>query len=483
VLVWTDLLPRRRVGAAGFAAHVSTCSCFKGLCSFLVQYTDITLFFAKETRLLPPTHDLIHMSGIRVLICGAGIAGPALAWFLAKTGAHVTILEKSPVILAQGQNIDINGSAVSIIKKMGLLEELRRLNTTEKGAQFVDPQGRPFAYFPVKPNSRSSFTAEFEILRGDLSCIFYEATKNHPNIKYVFGTTIQEVLSNDDDSVKVLLSNGETQESDLLVAADGQWSKVRKQCFPQEYVHVRDMGMYIVYFTIPRLPEDNDWWNVYFSTHSTVVSTRPDPHGTTRAFFTHMPCNDVQEKAWREASREDRQAQEDLVRREFAGIGWQTPRLLDAMSQTIDFYFQALQRIKMTRWSNSRVVCLGDAAYAPTPLTGAGTSLAIIGAYVLAGELSKLDKDEHPSKALKAYEDAFRPFVEKTQEIPSFVPAIAHPASAWKRRIFHLVISIFAKVVATPWLMKFLDRDNHDEDFPLPQYPAFTDEGSKAAPT
>jgi 2-polyprenyl-6-methoxyphenol hydroxylase-like FAD-dependent oxidoreductase len=420
---------------------------------------------------------------MRVLISGAGIAGPAFAWFLAKTGARITVLEKSFASLAQGQNIDISGSAITVIKKMGLLEEIRRFNTTEKGTYFVDPKGRPFAHFPVKPNSSASPTSEFEILRGDLASVLYEATKDHPNIKYVFGTTIKEVVSNDDNSVKVSLSNGEVQESELLVAADGQWSKVRKQCFLPEDVGVVDKGMYAVYFTIPRLPDDNDWWKIYLAGQSRIVSVRPDPHGTTRALFSRMPCNDAQKKAWQEASRGDRQTQEDLLRQEFADAGWQSQRLLDAMGPATDFYFQAVQQIRMTKWSNSRVVCLGDAAYAPTPLTGAGASLALIGAYVLAGELSKLDKGVHPSEALKAYETVFRPFVEETQAIPFFVPAIAHPETAWKRWLVHFFVSSLAKIVATPWLFKQFDRNNHDEDFPLPRYPIFDQEGPKVAST
>ena len=415
---------------------------------------------------------------MRALISGAGIAGPLLAWFLAKAGSRITIVEKSHSLLSHGQNVDIQGSARTVIKKMGLIDQIRRFNTTEKGTQFIDSKGRRFAPFPVKEGSSASFTSEFEILRGDLAAVLYEATKDHPNVNYLFGTTIKEVVSNDDDTVKVDLSNGEVQEFDLLVAADGQWSKVRKQCFPPEYVNVVDLGMYVVYWTIPRLLSDNDWWNVYQALESRIITLRPDPHGTIRAMFTHMPCNDAQKKAWLEASKSDRQTQEELLRKEFADAGWQAQRLLDAMDQAPDFYFQAIQQIKMSKWSNSRVVCLGDAAYAPTPLTGMGTSLAITGAYVLAGELSKLDDGEHPSKALEAYESTFRPFVEETQKIPFFVPAIAHPETASKRWLFQAFVWALSKVVAIPWLMNRFDQSN-DDDFPLPQYPSFDDEGSK----
>lgn len=409
---------------------------------------------------------------MRVLVSGAGIAGPALAWFLAKIGARITVVEKANSLLPHGQNIDIVGSGVTAIKKMGLMDEFRKYHTKEKGTQLIDPQGRPFAPFPIKEGSTVSFTSEFEILRGDLAKVFYEATKDHPNVTYMFDTTIKKVISNDDDSVKVELSNGNVHESDLLVAADGQWSKVRKQCFPPEDLTVVDKNMYVVYYTIPRLPIDNYWWNVYGALRSRVISLRPDPHGTIRAMFMLMPCNASQKKAWQEASRSDRKTQAELLRREFADAGWQAERLLDAMDQAPDFYFQAIQQIKMVKWSKSRVVCLGDAAYAPTPLTGQGTTLAITGAYILAGELSKLGEDEHPSKALEGFESTFRPHVEQVQSIPSLLPGIAFPETAWKRWLLQTCISVLSKVVAFPWFANRIGQtpEQNDDGFPLPQY-------------
>ena len=411
---------------------------------------------------------------MRVLISGAGIAGPALAWGLAKAGTRVTVIEKSDAILPYGQNIDLKGSAVTVAEKMGLLYRIKQSHTTEQGTKLIDPNGRPFAIFPViKGGSAGNFTSEFEILRGDLAAIFHDATKDHPNIEYLLGTTIKEVVSKDPKTVKVEFNkngNGEAQEFDLLVAADGQWSKVRKQCFPPESVKVVDMGMYVAYWTVPRLPSDNDWSNIYHALGSKIIILRPDPHGTIRAMFTFMPRNDAQKKAWLAASKSDRQTQEEHLRREFADAGWQAQRLLDAMGQAPDFYFQAVQQIKMTSWSQSRVVCLGDAAYAPTVLTGMGTSLAITGAYILAAELSKLDDGEHPSKALEAYESTFRPFVEQVQKIPSFVPAVVHPETAGGRWLLQACLSAFSKIVKMPWVAQ---KQSADDGFPLPKYPHF----------
>lgn len=195
--------------------------------------------------------------------------------------------------------------------------------------------------------------------------------------------------------------------------------------------------------------------------------------------FTKMPCNAAEKRAWQEASRGDRKTQQDLLRREFGDLGWQTPRLLNAMSQAPDFYFQALQQIKMARWSSGRIVLAGDSAWCPTPLTGMGASLAINGAYVLAGELSKLEEGEHPRKAFEEYDRVFRPWVEEQQKIYSVFPGCVHPETAFQRRLLVAALWTLGKVVERAvWIVKafgFEAQEEGTEDFKLPQYPKFED--------
>ena len=407
---------------------------------------------------------------MNVLISGAGIAGPTLALFLAKTGARITIVEKSASLQPHGQSVDITGSARAVIKKMGIMDEVRRFHTTEAGTQFVDAQGRPFARFPVNKGSSATMTSEFEILRGDLALVLYEATRRHPNIEYKFSTTVQRIISNDADAVSVELSTGETLAFDLLVAADGQWSKIRKHAFPPSSVQAVDKNMYAVYFTIPRAPSDTPWWTIHVARSSRILALRPDPHNTTRALLTKMPLDDSERRAWTSASRGDRATQEDLVRSEFRDAGWLAKRLLDDMSSAPDFYFHPIQQIRMATWSANRIVCLGDAGYAPSPLTGMGTSLAIDGAYVLAGELSKLGAAEHPSRALQAYEAAFRPFVDEIHKVPSWVPGVLHPGTVWARWACCALIWVLARLAALPWLVDRFDMGK-ELDLEFGEYP------------
>lgn len=415
---------------------------------------------------------------MRVLISGAGIAGPTLAWFLAKAGAEIDIVEKSSTLRSNGHAVDFKGGARTVIKKMGLLDEIKRSSTKEKGTIFIGQEGMQYATFPANQGTweghSASFTSNIEILRGDLVAILYKTTRDHPNIHYHFGTTIKNVTTNDKDSVKVELSNGEVREYDLLVAADGQWSRLRKQSFTPDHVQVTDMGMYAAYWTVPRLQSDDDWWSIHVALRSRLISIRPDPYGTMRALVTCMPGNESQRRLWREASKSDRQTQEELLKNEFADAGWQTERILHALDRAPDLYFQAIQQIKMAKWSTSRIVCLGDTAYAPTPLTGMGTSLAMVGAYILAGELSELDDGEPPFKALEAYETTFRAFVEKAQKIPSFIPGIAHPKRVWGRWLLETFLWLLSKVVAIPWPARKANEADKD-DFEWPLYPKLDD--------
>jgi 2-polyprenyl-6-methoxyphenol hydroxylase-like FAD-dependent oxidoreductase len=296
-----------------------------------------------------------------------------LAFWLAKAGIDVTIVEKAPQLLATGQNIDISGSARRVIDRMGLTDQVKARNTTEQGTQFIGPDGKPFALLPLKEGAASP-TSEFEILRGDLSSILYDATRNNPRIKYLFDTVIEEVLENSDRCVRVKLSNGDIQEYDVLCAADGQWSKVRKMCFPSSSVTVVDKGLYCAYWTCPRTSHDNRYWNIYVELGSRGVNLRPDPYGTMRACVTRMPLDEAHKNSWESASRADRASKISFLKKEFSDAGWETRRLLDGLDNASDFYFQAVKQIKMKSWSQGRVVCLGDTAYAPTPLTGTGRS-------------------------------------------------------------------------------------------------------------
>ncbi|SPO20773.1 related to 2-polyprenyl-6-methoxyphenol hydroxylase and related FAD-dependent oxidoreductases [Ustilago trichophora] len=418
---------------------------------------------------------------MRVLISGAGIAGPTLAFFLSRAGAHVTILEKADSLRCQGQNIDISGTAVSVINKMGLLDEVRRYNTTEQGTSFVDENGKVYASFSLT-KSVDTLTSDYEILRGDLAYVLHSATKDHPNIRYRFGTYVTQVLENSQDRVRVKLNSGEEEEYDILVAADGVWSSIRKQAFPEDMVQVINRNNFAIYGTVPRLKEDSDHWCIHQALDGRAVGTRPDNHGTLRAFFSVMPTTQAKKDAWRSAVRShNRRLQLDLLKSEFKDVGWITPRLLQGMEEADDFHFASIHQIRLSKWYKDRIICLGDTAYAPTPFTGMGTSLAIDGGYLLAGHLSQLSPGQHPAIAFERYESEFKPFVQKIQTLPWYVPGIVHPQYAASRWLFRQFISTVAYIMSIPWLVqmygsrdeRFVEGVVEKLDAPFPAFSAF----------
>lgn len=416
---------------------------------------------------------------MHVIVSGAGIAGSALACLLGRSGIRVTVFEKAKALLPYGQNVDLEGTAVRIIEQMGLLEEVRAHNTTEAGTHIVGPSGSPIASFPVAAGDKRSvsLTSPFEILRGDLAAILYRAARLQPSVKFEFGTIIRKVLRNDEATgVSVETSTGEVLDADMLVAADGQWSSLRKQNFPPSSLTVVDTNMYAVYWTAERRPEDTNWWYIYQALKGRIVTLRPDPHGSVRAAITLMPRTPEQKEAWQRATRAPRELQAKLIREEFKDAGWQTPRILDSIDKAEDFYFQAVQQIRLSKWSQRRIVCLGDSAWAPTPLTGAGTSLAITGTYVLAGEITKLAAGEAPSKAFERFEQSFRPFVEQQQWIVPVVPRFAHAMNAWERWAFQTLLWAISRIVALPAVQSRIGatKEHNHEDFKLPEFPMLT---------
>ena len=234
------------------------------------------------------------------------------------------------------------GVARVVLSKMGLTKEFLSKTTTETGTRFIDPRGKPFADFPVLEDTNLSPTSEMEILRGDLAKVLYDATKDQSNIRYIFGTSMTRVEETCSDIVRVVLDNGETQEYDLQVAADGQWSRVRKLVFAPEDIEVVDKGSLVAYWTAPRTKLNNSWWNIYNNINSKFFSTRPDPYGTIRTCFSIMPLSSYQKEEWERATRGDRKKQEDLMWKECRESGWEAKRLLSTMGDAEDFYFQAI---------------------------------------------------------------------------------------------------------------------------------------------
>ncbi|GII62989.1 FAD-dependent oxidoreductase [Sphaerisporangium krabiense] len=344
------------------------------------------------------------MKNRNVLISGASIAGPALALWSRRHGFEPVVVERAPAFRDGGHNIDLRGVSKEVVERAGLMAEVRAAAVGTRGMSFVDAEGRRVAAMPAGLFGGEGAVAEIEILRGDLARVFYDATRR--DTEYVFDDSIA-ALDEDGDGVKVTFERGRARRFDLVVGADGVHSRVRELVFGAESRFRRHLGCYTSYFTIP-YPVEHGLWDLYHTPlGGRVVGVRPTPRPReAKALFgfTSPPLA---------YDRRDVDAQKAIIAGRFAGVGWEAPRLLEAMAGADDFYFDTVSQVRMDRWSAGRVVLLGDAAYSPSSLTGLGTSLALVGAYVLAGELAAAGGDHRAGFA--AYESVMRGYVAKAQ--------------------------------------------------------------------
>jgi 2-polyprenyl-6-methoxyphenol hydroxylase-like FAD-dependent oxidoreductase len=353
------------------------------------------------------------MEKVKVLISGASIAGPTLAFWLARYGFEVTIVERAETLRLGGQNIDVKGPAKQVIERMGLEPRVRAANTTEKGIRFVDERNRLLAEFAKE--DALSMTQELEILRGDLVEILYDATKEQ--VTYKFGNHITAVQK-EAGGTSVSFASGNVEQYGLVIVAEGIGAPTREMVMPGE-THFKFLGLYTAYFTATKVATDSEWARWHNAPGGIVFLLRPDNNGTTRVCINFRSPEQGYEKLTEKEKK-------DLLSNRIKGTGWESDRLLVAISESDDFYLERLSQVKMPRWSNGRSCLLGDAAYCVTPIGGGGTDLAITGAYILAGELHTAGTF---GEAFRNYEQKLRPLVNKIQKVPPGVPGLVYPTS------------------------------------------------------
>jgi 2-polyprenyl-6-methoxyphenol hydroxylase-like FAD-dependent oxidoreductase len=341
-----------------------------------------------------------------VLVSGASIAGPALAHWLHRRGAEVTVVEQAPALRPGGQAVDARGVAKEVIRRMGLDEVVRAACTDTRGAYAVDADGNVLATMPVEDDGGDGYVSEIEILRGDLAQILLDDTSN--DVEYVFGDRIAE-LTQDADGVDVTFASGVRRRFDLVVGADGLHSPLRSMVFGPREEFVRDLGLGLAFFTVPNV-FGIDGWLLDHQAAGRWAGLRPVPDPSRAIAMLSFPTSEGLA-----IDHRDLDAQRRLVRERMTGFGWETPRILEHLDDAPDFYFDQVAQVVLPRWSEGRVGLIGDAAWCASPMSGAGTGLALVGAYLLAGELAAAGWD--PAAGFTAYQERMRDYVEANHEL------------------------------------------------------------------
>ncbi|THG31810.1 FAD-dependent monooxygenase [Naasia lichenicola] len=412
------------------------------------------------------------MTSRTALISGAGIAGPALAALLTARGVAVTVVEQAAVPRSGGQAVDLRGAARTVAQRMGLLDAIRAVSLDQRGIAWVRGDGSIAARMGVDAFGGEGIVSEIEVLRGDLAAVLADATAD---VEYVYGDSIV-ALDDDGSGVDVAFEHAPGRRFDLVVGADGLHSVVRSLAFGPEEDFTRDLGLYSCWFTAPAGIDVDGWMLMHNLPGGRVATVRPGRvPGELKAGLSFRSGRIAYDRA-------DVAAQKAIVADHFADGGWEVQRLVAAMHDASDFGFDSTAQVHLPSWSHGRIVLLGDAAWSPTQLTGLGTTLAMVGAYVLAGELAHaadaapnddssggLGRDAEIRAALRRYEERMRPFVASAQKLPpggvdAFVPT----------RALEIRMRLAVMGLMTRWPLNRIMAGQFDKamDFDLPDYGA-----------
>ncbi|MFD6443538.1 FAD-dependent monooxygenase [Promicromonospora sp. NPDC060204] len=355
----------------------------------------------------------------KVLITGASLAGPTLAYWLHRYGFAVTVVEKAHAPRGGGYPIDVRGTAIEVVRRMGILPALQVAHIDTGRFTFLDADGGEVAALHPYAVAGSIAGQDLEVGRGDLTAALYETVRD--DVEFVFDDSI-DTLDQHERGVDVTFRSGGQRTFDVVVGADGMHSGTRKVLFgPEEQFH-RYLGYGFAVFTMPNtlgLSRELLMWNTPGRAAALYATGDADDdlHAFLNFYQPEQPLHVLR----------DPDAQRDLVARTYAGAGWEVASIVEAMHQADDLFFDTAGQIRMPSWSSGRVAFVGDAAYAPSFLTGQGSSLALVGAYMLARSLAT--HGNHVD-AFAAYERDTREFVTMNQALVDKGGARLFPTTA-----------------------------------------------------
>ena len=402
------------------------------------------------------------MTAQTVLISGAGIAGPTLAYWLSAAGFRPTLVERGPALRTGGYVIDFWGLGYDIAERMGLLQEIDRIGYHMRELRIVDDHGRRVAGFGTTVFEELTGGRFVTIGRSDLSRLLFDRAR--VGTETLFGDEIVELLELE-DCVQVRLKHRGERRFDLVIGADGLHSDVRRLAFGPDEQFEKRLGYAVAAFEAKHYrPRDEDIYVTYGQPARMIgrVTLRGDRTLILFVFADDRPPP---------GTAADQKA---ALRARYGDAGWECPRILEALDRAPELYFDSVSQIRMNAWSRGRVALIGDAAFCISLTGGQGSALAMISAYVLAGELARAHGRHE--EAFRAYEALLRPYIEGKQRAAKRFASAFAPRTRWGLRFRNLMIN----AAAIPGVARFaIGRDIVDR-LALPQYhwPSLRDRAS-----
>lgn len=354
---------------------------------------------------------------MRILISGASISGPVLAYWLTRHGFDVTVVERAPQLRKTGGHaVDLFRPAMEISEKMGVLTQIEALATGTTELTIHRQGARRPAHVDITKVTAAASERHVEIMRDDLSEVYYSTTR--ADVEYLFGDSITAISPDG----AVTFENATPRDFDMVIGADGLHSNVRRLMFGEDAGRTQFLGGYLAVQSVPKtLARDSEM----------VVHVGP---GRLAGLYTAQPLDDARALFMFRSKEElpyhyrDTLRQKDLLRHAFTGMHPQVDGWLAELDRTPSFYFDSITQLQLDTWSRGRVTLVGDAGYCPGPAVGGSTSIAVLGAYILAGELAQADGDH--ARAFAAYEREMRDAVQRSRAFARTVAKSLVPGSA-----------------------------------------------------
>ncbi len=338
----------------------------------------------------------------RVLVSGASFAGLSTAYWLDRLGYAVSVVEIGSTLKMGGTPVNIEGSTIGIVERMGLLERIQAASLPARPVKFVDSQGVCQAVMSAQASGAEASAPSYEIERDELLRMQFESVED--SVEFIFGDSIASIEESGTEII-IVFKSGRQRAFSLVFGCDGNHSTVRRMCFGEESHYSVFLQLYFSITIVDKLLLEENTTQIYNVPDKTIMLSAYN--GKTDICFGFYSEEEIA------YGYRDQAQQRRIVLEHFEGEGWRTHELLEAVKACENFYFDKLCQVRMPSWTKGRVALVGDAAYCASPAAGMGGSLAIVGAAALADALEKYPGDYEA--AFQEYNDSLRPFINEVQ--------------------------------------------------------------------